>query len=103
TARPRLGSLRARPPPPGGGPRTFDGTDPMPRPTRGLRTSSPLRPLRRAQGMALVGLALSLGFNLRAAEPVPDPSAHLGFRPGADFRLAGWEAVVSYFEKVDRA
>ena len=38
----------------------------------------------------------------RAAE-VPTPSAHLGFRPGSDFRLAAWPSVVDYFHKVDSA
>ena len=36
----------------------------------------------------------------RGAE-VPSPEAHLGFRPGADFRLADWPTVVDYFRKVD--
>ena len=38
-----------------------------------------------------------------AAEQVPTPESHLGFKPGADFRLAPWTQVVSYFEKVDAA
>ncbi len=38
----------------------------------------------------------------RAAE-VPTPEGHLGFRPGADFRLATWPQVVDYFWKVDAA
>src|SRR3954463_16742735 len=37
------------------------------------------------------------------ADDVPTPQSHLGFRPGADSRLAPWGEVVSYFEKVDRA
>jgi Zinc carboxypeptidase len=35
--------------------------------------------------------------------PVPTPESHLGFKPGADFHLAPWGQVVSYFEKVDAA
>ena len=37
------------------------------------------------------------------AAPVPTPESHLGFKPGADFHLAHWDQVVSYFEKVDAA
>ncbi|MCA1685066.1 MAG: peptidase M14, partial [Planctomycetia bacterium] len=37
------------------------------------------------------------------AGDVPSPESHLGFRPGADSRLAPWGDVVTYFEKVDRA
>src|SRR3954468_12062504 len=37
------------------------------------------------------------------AADVPSPEAHLGYRPGADFHLADWPAVVEYFEKVDAA
>jgi hypothetical protein len=38
----------------------------------------------------------------RAAE-VPSPEAHLGYRPGADFRLADWATITAYFHKVDQA
>ncbi len=37
-----------------------------------------------------------------AAEEVPTPESQLGYRPGADFRLTRWPAVVEYFRKVDR-
>ena len=37
------------------------------------------------------------------AEGVPDPRAHLGYRPGDDSLLAEWPTVVDYFGKVDRA
>ena len=37
------------------------------------------------------------------AADVPGPEAHLGYRPGADFRLAAWSSVVDYFRKVDDA
>jgi len=37
------------------------------------------------------------------AADVPSPESHLGYRPGADFHLARWQAVVDYFEKVDAA
>ncbi len=34
------------------------------------------------------------------AADVPTPESHLGFRPGADYRLAQWVQVVDYFGKV---
>ncbi len=37
---------------------------------------------------------------LSKAEEVTEPSAILGFEPGADFKLAPWDKVVSYFETV---
>ena len=57
-----------------------------------------LRPYR----LALIALACLPTAAPRAAE-VPDPEAHLGFRPGADFHLAPWGTVVDYFRKVDAA
>ncbi len=36
-------------------------------------------------------------------QSVPSPEAHLGYKPGADFRLADWETVVDYVRKVDAA
>jgi len=50
----------------------------------------------------LGALALVTAGTTLAAE-VPDPEAHLGFRPGADYRLATWGSVVEYFRKVDAA
>ena len=38
-----------------------------------------------------------------AAADIPSPESHLGYRPGADFRLAEWATVADYFRKVDRA
>ncbi len=35
--------------------------------------------------------------------PVPTPESVLGFRPGADYKLANYEQVLSYFQKVDAA
>lgn len=40
--------------------------------------------------------------NLRA-DKIPTPESHLGYRPGADFRLADWRMVAEYFRKVDSA
>ena len=54
-------------------------------------------PIRILAALILGPVAGALG-----AE-VPSPEAHLGFRPGADFRLAAWPSVVDYFRKVDAA
>ena len=50
----------------------------------------------------LAAVVIGLAGTARAAE-VPDPEAHFGFRPGADYRLATWGTVVDYFRKVDAA
>ncbi|AGA30256.1 M14 family metallopeptidase [Singulisphaera acidiphila] len=53
--------------------------------------------------VVLVWLLLA-GFVLPCAgADVPSPEAHLGYRPGADFHLAAWPAVVDYFREVDEA
>jgi hypothetical protein len=36
-----------------------------------------------------------------AQDRPPTPEAHLGYRPGADFQLVAWPAVVDFFKKVD--
>jgi hypothetical protein len=35
--------------------------------------------------------------------PLPTPESVLGFRPGADYKLATYEDVVGYFQKLDAA
>lgn len=57
----------------------------------------------RLSRLALAWLILGAGVRLHAASEVPSPESHLGFRPGADFRLASWPMVVDYFHKVDAA
>ncbi|HEV2147712.1 MAG TPA: M14 family zinc carboxypeptidase [Longimicrobiaceae bacterium] len=59
---------------------------------------------------ALLGLCLTLGAaplpaQQRAAVPAaaPSPERVLGFRPGADGRLADWAQIVDYFGRLDRA
>jgi hypothetical protein len=52
--------------------------------------------------VGLFAVALALSSRVPASE-VPTPESHLGFKPGADFQLAPWGQVVSYFEKVDIA
>ena len=40
---------------------------------------------------------------LVTAEEIPSPESRLGFKPGADYHLARWDQVVSYFVAVDKA
>jgi hypothetical protein len=54
-----------------------------------------------ALGWLLI-FSTGVGGNALAAD-VPTPESHLGYKPGADFHLAPWGQVVSYFEKVDAA
>jgi hypothetical protein len=55
--------------------------------------------LRPARVWLLVAVALATA----RGEDVPSPESHLGYKPGADFRLAAWPTVVDYFHKVDAA
>ncbi len=55
------------------------------------------RPFRWALILAATGLASAKG------QDVPSPESHLGFKPGADFKLVDWPSVVDYFRKVDAA
>ena len=45
----------------------------------------------------------SLSLPVLLFSAVPTPSEHLGFEPGADYRLADYGAVRSYFEKLARS
>src|SRR6185503_3468583 len=38
-----------------------------------------------------------------AVQGIPAPEAVLGFKPGDDRKLASWNQVVEYFERLDRA
>ena len=58
--------------------------------------------MRRPRFSTLSFLVFTLGAGVTAAE-VPTPESSLGFKPGADFHLAGWSQVVSYFHAVDAA
>src|SRR5438876_8125767 len=51
-----------------------------------------------ARGLLVCALALS-----SVAADIPSPEAHLGFRVGEDRKLADWEQVVSYLQKVAAA
>lgn len=55
------------------------------------------RPLR----LGPVVLLFAIVATAAGQDRPPTPEALLGFRPGADFQLAAWPAVVEYFQKVD--
>jgi hypothetical protein len=55
--------------------------------------------MRRAGLILAVSLAASAA---RAADP-PKPEDVLGFRPGTDYKLAGYDAIVRYFRALDAA
>ena len=40
---------------------------------------------------------------LAAAAPLPTPKEHLGYEPGADYKLAGYDEIIGYFRKLDAA
>jgi hypothetical protein len=48
-------------------------------------------------------LVLSAGMALLAQSNLPTPASVLGFEPGADYKLANYEQVTSYFQKIDAA
>ena len=65
-----------------------------------------IRAFRARHASFVFGLLLAFGAGAggnAVAEQVPTPESHLGYKPGADFHLAPWTEVVSYFEKVDAA
>jgi hypothetical protein len=57
--------------------------------------------MRRALSFLLLGLAAALP--ARAQRAVPTPASVLGFVPGTDRRLAGWDTIVRYFRALDAA
>ncbi len=60
--------------------------------------------MRRPNGWAyLASLVLGVWAAAAAGADVPTPEAHLGYQPGADYRLASWQTVVDYFVRVDDA
>ena len=50
-----------------------------------------------------VMLLVATGLSTARGADVPSPESHLGYKPGADFRLAAWPTVVDYFRKVAAA
>jgi len=50
----------------------------------------------------LIGVALPLVLAAQSAQ-IPAPVSVLGFEPGADLKLANYEQIVAYFQRVDEA
>ena len=57
--------------------------------------------VRLLAGLALALVPLSTAG--RAAPPLPEPAARLGFEPCADYKLATYEAIDDYFRVLDAA
>jgi hypothetical protein len=51
----------------------------------------------------LCGLILIFAFAISAQNKIPAPKDVLGFTPGDDRKLASWNQIVSYFQKLDAA
>jgi len=47
--------------------------------------------------------ALLLAAGPGRAQPIPSPAQEFGFEPGADGKLASWDALVGYYHKLARA
>ena len=56
--------------------------------------------LKKFVSLCLGGLFLSLTI---LAQTVPSPKEVIGFTPGDDRKLASWNQVVDYFQKLDAA
>jgi len=56
-------------------------------------------PLTGASGRATTAMAPAE----TAAQSIPAPEEVLGFKPGDDRKLASWDQVVEYFDRLDRA
>ncbi|MGH9658177.1 MAG: M14 family zinc carboxypeptidase, partial [Bryobacteraceae bacterium] len=48
-------------------------------------------------------LAVALAAALAALAAVPTPAEHLGYAPGADYKLADYSDIIGYFQKLARA
>ena len=59
--------------------------------------AAPMRRCRTALTVALMAAAMSL----TAQTPLPSPESVLGFKVGADFKLATWDESLAYFRKLD--
>ena len=54
------------------------------------------------QAVGTIPLLVLLGASTSLAQ-VPTPESVLGFEPGADYKLADWDQVRGYYEKLDAA
>lgn len=53
--------------------------------------------------MAFRTLALALAAASFAYSQVPTPSSHLGYAPGTDYKLADYNDIITYFQKVEKS
>ncbi len=60
-------------------------------------------PCRTAAVSLLLTLAVLPAAPAGAQGPVPSPESVLGFRPGADFHLAGFDEALDYLQRLDAA
>jgi hypothetical protein len=63
-------------------------------------------PSRIASALCLVVFAAAApaaAQHTSSADPLPTPESVLGFRPGADFKLARYEQSIDYFKRLDAA
>lgn len=57
----------------------------------------------RTASLLAVLLTLLCSSRVTAQTPLPTPESVLGFKPGADYKLATYDDVVGYFQQVDAA
>ena len=51
----------------------------------------------------LLFLVIAFSPSAKAQKKIPTPAEVLGFEPGEDRKLASWDQVVDYFQKLDAA
>lgn len=59
-----------------------------------------IRAARSAHLLAFAAAVLAAAPLAGQAATVPTPESHFGFRPGTDRKLANWDELLSYYEKV---
>src|ERR1700682_5837878 len=67
----------------------------------GMVCLAPMKTLARV--LRPLPIPVLLAVSAAAAPPVPSPESVLGFRPGADRKLADWTQIVDYFHRLDAA
>src|SRR5205807_2279496 len=70
---------------------------------RGRATLPYTRPVRILSRFWLLLVLLACPVALSGAGRIPTPESVLGFRPGADYKLATYDQSVDYFKKVAAA